>query len=219
MTLGTDLQTQLQTQQQQFQSNVPPTVQTTMAEATAQLASSGILDQTLKMGDRIPDFTLPNATGQSVKIGDLLAQGSVVIAFYRGGWCPYCNLELKALQQALGLIQSTGATLVAISPETPDNSLSTQEKNALAFPVLSDVGNQVARQFGLVFTLPEALRPIYQSFGIDLVAYNGNDHFELPIPATYGVRPNGEIFYAFADADYTKRAEPSEVVAALKGLA
>ncbi|MEM6717142.1 MAG: peroxiredoxin-like family protein, partial [Cyanobacteria bacterium P01_C01_bin.147] len=140
------------------------------------------------------------------------------IAFYRGGWCPYCNLELKALQNALASIQETGAALVAISPETPDNSLTTQEKNELAFPVLSDLDNQVARQFGLVFQLPASLRPIYDGFGIDLVAYNGNDQFELPIPATYVVQPNGEIVYAFADVDYTKRAEPSDVVNALKAL-
>ena len=214
MTLATDLQTQ----QQQFRSRTPQDVQTTMQQATAELAASGILDQTLKVGDSIPDFTLPNATGQTVNIRDLLDRGSVVIAFYRGGWCPYCNLELKALQNALSAIQSTGATLVAISPETPDNSLTTQEKNELAFPVLSDENNQVARQFGLVFELSASLRPIYESFGIDLVAYNGNDRFELPIPATYVVRPNSEIVYAFADVDYTKRAEPSEVVNALKGL-
>ena len=144
----------LQTQQASFLSRVPQDTQTVMQQATADLGASGILDQTLKVGDTIPDFALPNATGQTVNIRDLLAQGPVVIAFYRGGWCPYCNLELKALQNALASIQETGATLVAISPETPDNSLTTQEKNALTFPVLSDVDNQVARQFGLVFKLP-----------------------------------------------------------------
>lgn len=214
MTLATDLQTQ----QENFLSRVSKDTQTVMQQATADLGASGILDQTLKVGDTIPDFTLPNATGQTVNIHDLLAQGSVVIAFYRGGWCPYCNLELKALQNALNSIQETGATLVAISPETPDNSLTTQEKNELTFPVLSDMDNQVARQFGLVFKLPTSLRPIYEGFGIDLAAYNGNDHFELPIPATYVVQSNGEIVYAFADVDYTKRAEPSDVVNALKKL-
>ena len=208
----------LQTQQASFLSRVPQDTQTVMQQATADLGASGILDQTLKVGETIPDFALPNATGQTVNIRDLLAQGPVVIAFYRGGWCPYCNLELKALQNALASIQETGATLVAISPETPDNSLTTQEKNALTFPVLSDVANQVAQQFGLVFKLPMTLRPIYAGFGIDLVAYNGNDQFELPIPATYVVQPNGEIVYAFADIDYTKRAEPRDVVNALQGL-
>ncbi|MEO1208223.1 MAG: peroxiredoxin-like family protein [Cyanobacteria bacterium J06638_20] len=214
MTLATDLQTQ----QANFRSRLPQDTQTVMQQATTNLEASGILEQTLKVGDTIPEVALPNATGQTVNIGELLAQGPVVITFYRGGWCPYCNLELKALQNALASIQETGATLVAISPETPDNSLTTQEKNELVFPVLSDVDNQVARQFGLVFQLPTSLRPIYEGFGIDLAAYNGNDHFELPIPATYVVQSNGEIIYAFADVDYTKRAEPSEVVNALKGL-
>ncbi len=214
MTLATDLQTQ----QESFLSRVHQDTQTVMQQATVDLEASGILEQTLKVGDTIPDFALPDATGQSVNIRDLLAQGPAVIAFYRGGWCPYCNLELKALQNALASIQETGATLVAISPETPDNSLTTQEKNVLTFPVLSDVDNQVARQFGLVFKLPMSLLPIYEKFGIDLVAYNGNDHYELPIPATYVVQSNGEIVYAFADVDYTKRAEPSEVVNTLKGL-
>jgi peroxiredoxin len=139
-----------------------------------------------------------------------------VIAFYRGGWCPYCNLELRALQQALASIQGTGATLVAISPETPDNSLTTQEKNELEFQVLSDRDNQVAREFGLVFRLPASLLPIYEDFGIDLIAHNGNNHFELPIPATYVVRQDGTVKYAFANVDYTKRAEPSEIVNALQ---
>lgn len=214
MTLAIDLQTQ----QDNFRRRVPQDTQTVMQQATADLGASGILDQTLKVGDTIPDFALPNATGQTVSIRELLAQNPVIIAFYRGGWCPYCNLELKALQNALASIQETGAALVAISPETPDNSLTTQEKNELAFPVLSDLDNQVARQFGLVFQLPASLRPIYDGFGIDLVAYNGNDQFELPIPATYVVQPNGEIVYAFADVDYTKRAEPSDVVNALKAL-
>ena len=214
MTLANDLQAF----QQQFLSKVPQEVQTVMQQANTDLGDSDILEQTLKVGDTIADFTLPNATGQPVSIKELLTKGPAVIAFYRGGWCPYCNLELKALQNALASIQETGATLVAISPETPDNSLTTQEKNELAFPVLSDVNNQVARQFGLVFKLPASLLPIYQNFGIDLVAYNGNDHFELPIPATYVVQPNGQIVYAFADVDYTKRAEPSAIVDALKGL-
>ncbi|MEL6816065.1 MAG: peroxiredoxin-like family protein, partial [Cyanobacteria bacterium J06598_3] len=128
------------------------------------------------------------------------------------------NMELRALQEILPEIEAAGARLIAISPETPDNSLSTQEKNELTFDVLTDDKNTVARALGLVFALPEALRPIYSSFGIDIPAYNGDESFELPVPATYVVAPNGEIVYAFAEADYTQRAEPAEVVAALKQL-
>jgi peroxiredoxin len=212
MTLAIDLQTQ----RESFLSTIPQSTQTLMQEATTALEQSRILEKILTVGDTIPYFSLPNATGEIVNMRELLAQGPVVIAFYRGGWCPYCNLELRALQQALASIQGTGATLVAISPETPDNSLTTQEKNELEFQVLSDRDNQVAREFGLVFRLPASLLPIYEDFGIDLIAHNGNNHFELPIPATYVVRQDGTVKYAFANVDYTKRAEPSEIVNALQ---
>jgi peroxiredoxin len=175
----------------QITDQMPADVKTKMAAATQDLANSDLIDSSLKAGDCIPAFTLPNATGQQVDINELLKSGPVVISFYRGEWCPYCNLELRALQQALPKIQSQGANLVTISPQTPDLSLSTAEKHNLSFEVLSDVGNQVARQFGLVFTLPESLRPIYQAFGIDLPAHNGDQSFELPVPATYVVNTDG----------------------------
>ena len=212
------LNQELQQHQAQFRAKTPEAVRSTMAQATENLANSGIIDRTLKVGDRIPLFTLPDATQKSFNVTTALEKGSVVIAFYRGGWCPYCNLELKALQRVLPDIKAAGATLIAISPETPDNSLSTSEKNQLDFTVLSDVGNKVAREFGLVFQLPKEILPIYRQFGIDVAAHNGDENFELPVPATYVVTPDGEIVYAFADVDYTKRAEPSEVVAVLQQL-
>ena len=212
------LNAEIQKYQAEFKTKAPETIQTVMTQATKNLANSGIVDRTLKVGVRIPLFTLPDATGQSFEIQTALERGAVVLSFYRGGWCPYCNLELKALQQKLPEIEAEGASLIAISPETPDNSLSTSEKNQLEFTVLSDVGNKIARQFGLVFQLPMEIRPIYEQFGIDIAAYNGDEKFELPVPATYVVAPSGEIVYAFADADYTKRAEPSDVVAALRQI-
>ncbi|MEO0456305.1 MAG: peroxiredoxin-like family protein [Cyanobacteria bacterium P01_A01_bin.114] len=213
------LATELQNYQAQFRTKAPADIQGVMGKATQDLADSGIIDRALKVGDRIPTVTLPDATGQSFSVQAALEKGPVVLAFYRGGWCPYCNLELKALQQVLPEIKAAGATLIAISPETPDNSLSTSEKNALSFVVLSDVGNRVARDFGLVFQLAEELRPIYKGFGIDIEAYNGDATFELPVPATYVVAPDGDIVYAFANADYTKRAEPADVITALKQVA
>ena len=197
---------------------LPAEAQVTMAKAGNEIAQLGIEDQSLKVGDAIPPVTLPNALGKSVAVPDLLKAGPVVIAFYRGGWCPYCNMELRALQQALPAIKAQGAQLVAIAPETPDNSLSTQEKNDLSFEVLSDVGNQVARAFGLVFTLPEYLRPLYQNFGIDLEAYNGDSSFELPVPATYVVDTKGTIVHAFVNVDYTQREDPENIVAALQQI-
>ncbi|MBO9998624.1 MAG: AhpC/TSA family protein [Cyanobacteria bacterium SID2] len=134
---------------QKIRSKLPDDVKATMDEASAALAESQIVDRSLNVGDRSPDFALPNARGQNVTLSKLLESGAVVLSFYRGQWCPYCNLELRHLQQALPEIQKYGAQLVAVSPQTPDNSLSTIEKNELTFEVLSDVGNAVAREFGL----------------------------------------------------------------------
>ncbi|AFY39068.1 alkyl hydroperoxide reductase/ Thiol specific antioxidant/ Mal allergen [[Leptolyngbya] sp. PCC 7376] len=212
------LQDQISQFMESFRANVPEEVQALMAEKTAELRAQHLVEKALKVGDRIPDFKLPDATGKTVKLSELLQSGSVVINFYRGGWCPYCNLELRALQQALPEFQKRGAQLVAISPETPDNSLSTQEKNELEFPVLSDVDNVVAKKLGLVFELSEALRPIYKGFGIDVATHNGNEKYELPMPATYVIDSTGIIRYAFVDEDYTKRAEPSDIIAAIAKL-
>lgn len=202
----------------QNQSMLPEEAKILFKEAGIDLLNSGIMEHILKEGDAIPKFALPNAIGQVVDIQDLLKSGPVVISFYRGGWCPYCSLELQALQKALPEIQANGATLVAISPETADNSLSTREKNNLAFEVLSDQGNQVARDFGLVFTLPEKVRPIYQNLGMDIPAANGDKTFELPIPATYIVNYNGAIAYSFVNPDYTQRPDPEELITILKNL-
>lgn len=203
---------------QQIQQQLPDDVKATMSQVAKDLVNSAIADRAVNVGDTAPNFTLPNAVGETVALQDLLQSGPVVISFYRGGWCPYCNLELRALQQALPQIRELGATLVTISPQTPDNSLSTAEKHNLEFEVLSDVGNQVAKQYRLVFELPESLRPIYEQMGIDLPAYNGDESFELPIPATYVVNADGTMARAFVDADYKNRLDPQEIVAALRGL-
>ncbi|KST65201.1 peroxiredoxin-like family protein [Mastigocoleus testarum] len=211
-----NLTEELQNYRNQFLTKVSEEVQATMSQATQNLASSGISDGSLKVGDKVPDFSLPNATGKRVNLQKQLQLGPVVISFYRGQWCPYCNLELRAFQKRLPEIQALGASLIAISPQTPDNSLSTVEKNELTFEVLSDVGNHIARQFGLIFTLPEDLRPIYETFGIDLPAHNGDKTFELPIPATYVIASDGTIVLSFVNADYTQRLEPQEVINTLQ---
>ncbi|PZD74312.1 Putative peroxiredoxin bcp [Acaryochloris thomasi RCC1774] len=212
------LTTDLQTQKEQFLANVPDETVQVMGKATQALAESGIVDQSLKAGQQAPPVQLPNATGNTIDLQELLKSGPVVLSFYRGQWCPYCNLELRALQQILPEIQTLGASLVAVSPQTPDSSLSTVEKNELTYEVLSDVGNQVARAYGLVFKLPEHLRPIYNSFGIDVPAHNGDSSFELPIAATYVIATDGTIAHAFIDADYTQRLDPEAILTALKTL-
>ena len=212
------LQEQIKALQKGFFEQTPAEVIETMQGATQKLVDSGLAESSLKAGDKTPDFSLPNAESKLVSSADLLGKGPLVINFYRGAWCPYCNLELKAFQDILPEISSLGAQLVAISPNLPDESLSTIEKHALAFEVLSDIGNGLSRAFGLVFTLDSSLQPLYQKFGIDLEASNGDSSFELPIPATYVVNTDGTIALAFVDADYSKRLEPAEVVASLRSL-
>jgi peroxiredoxin len=212
MNLATELQAVTDSVRQQAPAEVFSLLETT----TANLAKTGLVEQALKPGQQMPDFELPDATGNTIRSAELRTQGALLISFYRGNWCPYCNLELQALQRRLSEINALGATLVAISPETPDQSLTTQEKHALQFPVLSDAGNQVARQFGLVFTLNEQLRPIYKAFGIDLEAQNGDSSYELPVPATYLVAQDGTVLEAFVNVDYRERLDPETAIAWLQ---
>jgi peroxiredoxin len=202
------LRSELETFRTEFMAKVPPEIRAAMTRADDDLAACGIIDGARKAGDIAPDFTL----------AALLATGPVVLSFYRGGWCPYCNLELRALQQQLPAIQRLGATLVAISPQSPDATLSTAEKNALAFLVLSDSGAKVAKAYGIAFDLADELRPIYSRFGHGLPEMNGDDSWVLPIPATYVIDRDGSIVLAFVDVDYRNRLEPTEVVAALEAL-
>lgn len=186
---------------------------------TADLVATGIAGQALAKGDRAPAFELPDHLGNLVRSAALLAEGPVLINFYRGNWCPYCNLELRAYQAQLERIERAGASLVAISPMLPDSSLDIAEKNRLAFPVLSDVGNKVAADFGLVFTVDARIQAMYlERLGNDLPRLNGDDSFTLPLPATYVIGQDGIIAYAYVNADYRLRAEPEEALAALEGL-
>ena len=158
------------------------------------------------------------AQGAAVSLHDLLQSGPAVVTFYRGGWCPYCNLELRAFQQVLPEIEAAGATLVAITPELPDESLSTKERDGLKFEVLRDKNSAYGRELGVVFTLTKELVGIYQSFGIEVEKHNGEGQFDLPLPATFIVNADGTITCAFVAVDYTLRVEPSDVVEELKKL-
>ncbi len=163
-------------------------------------------------GARAPAFSLPNVTGGETSLAAVLAKGAAVITFYRGSWCPYCNLQLRAYQEVLEQIHGMGATLIAISPQTPDQSVTTAEKAALKFPVLSDADNKVARSFGLVFNVADGMANILRGFGIDLKAFNGNDSWQLPVSATFVVAPDHTIAFAYVDADYRKRLEPAQLL-------
>jgi len=182
--------------------------------------SSGELDHALKVNDSVPDFSLPDAFGHQISLKALLKKGPVVISFYRGEWCPFCNIELHALQEALPKINRLGAKLIAISPEKPDSGIVMTEKNKLTFPVLSDFKNTVARQFGIVFRVGDELQDFSRTvFKNDLALRNGEDSYELPVPATFVVDASGIVRFAHVEVDYmTGRAEPAEVVAALEAI-
>lgn len=212
------LKAELDAFRSELMAQLPPEIREAMVRADTELAASGIAQRALKAGDRAPDFNLPDARGGYVRLKDLLATGSVVLSFYRGGWCPYCNLELRALQQALPEITRLGAKLVAVSPQTPDESLSTTEKNALSFSVLSDIGSTTAKAFGIAYDLAEELRPIYARSGHALPEKNGDEIWVLPIPATYVINTDGTVALAFVDVDYRNRLELAEILTALQSL-
>jgi peroxiredoxin len=179
---------------------------------------SGAGEKALKVGDSALDFTLPDATRQSISLAALRKAGPVVVTFYRGQWCPYCDLQLRAYQEALPRIRALGATLVAISPQTPDESLSTTEKRKLQFHVLSDAGNQVARRWGLVWKVGSSLDTLNKASGIDLARSNGDTSNELPVPATFIVEPSGRIAFAHYDANWSVRLEPAALLSALENV-
>ncbi len=212
------LSTKLEDYKAGFRQKAPKDVQAVMANATQVLADTGIVEKAPKKGDKLTSFSLPNHNGKAQTLESLLTKGPAVITFYRGGWCPYCNLELQAYQAVLDDIQAAGATLIAITPELPDSSLSTIEKNNLKFEVLTDENSDYARSIGLVHSLAEELRPIYTSFGIHVEAHNGTGQFDLPLAATYVVAQDGTIINSFVDADYTKRQEPSAVIEVLQSI-
>ena len=195
---------------------MPAEVLDLMARTTAELKDTGIENRALGTGDRMPDFTLPNQHGEMRRFADFLADSPVVLNIYRGGWCPYCNFEMKALADVLPEIKAAGARLVGMAPEDPDHALDTANRHEIDIEILSDTGNAVSEQMGLVFSLAEELRPIYLGAGLDIPAYNGDDSFRLPVPATYIVGTDGIIKADFVNADYTRRMEPAEIVAVLQ---
>jgi peroxiredoxin len=196
--------------------NAPRAVIETMHRATAELIASGAAGRALKAGDKAPAFTLKDPDGNPIASADLLAKGPLVVSFYRGVWCPYCNMELQALQAALPDFQAAGASLVAISPQTAPNSRKSQRNNGLGFPILSDERNEVAAAFGLRFRLPDYLIELYKGFKNDLPVINGDESWTLPMPGRFVIGQDGVILYAEVNPDYTQRPEPSDLLPALR---
>ncbi len=193
-------------------------VQNIIVNAFKDLMNSTAGELALNKGNVAREFNLQNAKGTQTSLNELLAQGPLVLSFYRGGWCPFCNLEFKALHDILPEIKSHGAQLVGISPELPDESMKTAERHQLQFEVLSDVCNKVAWQYGLVMDVHPQLRDYYLQWGFNLPELNGDDSFELPIPATYVIGTDGIIHSAYINKDYTQRMEPEAILQALQTL-
>jgi peroxiredoxin len=196
----------------------PAEVKKVMEDAIEQLRLSQVMKAALKKDDKMPAFVLNDIKQGQVSSQELLKKGPLVIVFYRGGWCPYCNLQLRDLQLRMSEIKKAGANLVAISPEAPDRTADTIKKEELQFYVLSDTQGQVIKSFGLMFELSPDLIKIYKKFGINLDQHNAEKKWELPLAATYIVDKNGKIVYAFVDADYKKRAETTDLIKILKKL-
>lgn len=183
------------------------------------VARSGAGANAPRVGDTAPAFALPDVHGKRTTLESLVKEEPVVLTFYRGQWCPYCDLQLRAYQEFLPRIRALGAALVAISPQTPDATLSTVEKRNLEFRVLSDAGNSVARQYGLVWKVPAALDAMQKGFGIDLAQSNGDTSNELPVPGTFVIGRDGRVASSHVNADWRIRVEPAEIIRALEKLA
>lgn len=189
-----------------------------MQRASQQIAAM-LPDPGLKVGDRAPEFALPNAQGQTVLLTDLLRKGPVILTFYRGAWCPDCNLQLKQLHESLPQFQQYGSQLVAVTPQRPDKSLEQINKAGYPFEILSDLDNEVMRDYKLFYEVPSPLSDVYKrNFGVDLAEYNGPGRYVLPLPGTYVIDTRGIIRAAFADTDHRKRIEPAAILETLKTM-
>ena len=207
-----ELAKQIEQFNNELATQVPQEVLEAFGKSIKDLKTKNIEEKSIKLGAIMPDFSLPNAKNEIIHSKEILKKGKMIIAFYRGSWCPYCNLELKALQENLSKINDKKVSLVAISPQSPDNSLTVIEKHNLTFEVLTDKDNTFAKQLGKIFELQDFVLPFYNALGINLSSFNKNDDNSLPIPAVFVVNENGIIIYKFADANYMNRIDIDELL-------
>jgi peroxiredoxin len=218
------LQAKLDAFKADFEAGKPPysvarSVIETMHRATAELIESGAAQRAKKAGTLAPTFSLKDPAGNVVKSADLLKRGPLVLSFYRGVWCPYCNMELQALEAAKPEFDRYGASLVAISPQTAPNSRKSVRQNKLSFPILSDVKGKVGAAFGLRFDLPDYLVELYKQLKNDLPSFNDDPGWTLPMPARYVIGHDGVILYSEVNPDYTRRPEPEDMIPVLQRAA
>jgi peroxiredoxin len=203
---------------QALATQAPPDLLSGLRSAAQRLDAIDFAAAAPRVGEPAPNFSLPDSGGDRVRLSALLRGGPVVLIFYRGAWCPYCNLQLRTFQSWLPRFERYGARLVAVSPQTPDHSLSMAEKNDLGFSVLSDEGAVVIAAYGLTYAVDDETRNLLETAGNDIGAYNGETGWVLPAPATFVIDAGGQVRYAHVRGDWTERAEPSEVLSVLAGL-
>jgi len=197
---------------------VPAETQAIQAQAVAELKQRNLAANILPVGAKVPSFELQDHNGKVIRSSDLLAHGRLVLCFIRGRWCPFCVGQMEAMNLIVPQLEQAGATLAAISPQTVKQSFFMHDQHKLRFPLLSDTGNKVARQFGLTYRVPAAQEAIYRRAFVNLPFTNGDDSWELPIPATFIVDRDGTVLYASANEDYTERPEPSDILHRLAAL-
>ncbi|STD55866.1 peroxiredoxin-like family protein [Empedobacter falsenii] len=191
---------------------LPPEVLQVFSQSIQDLKTENIEEKCINIGDLFPDFSLPNSNNETIQLKELLKKGKVIVAFFRGNWCPYCNLELKALQHKLKDIADNKVTLVGISPQTTDYNEELKSNLDLDFELLRDKDNNLSKQLGISFKLHDYVIPVYESLGIELSEYNGNNDSELPVPAVFVIDINGNITYKFVDSNYMNRINIQELI-------
>ena len=213
--MSNTLSSQLEEKASQSRTRMPAPMLETFKKGIESVRATGIEKNAKQVGDAAIDAQLVGWDGKTVTLSEVWKKGPVVLMWYRGGWCPYCSIQLRAMQKSMDQLKGAGATLVVLTPELPEKAKATAEANDLSMVALHDKDSVVAKQYGLVFQLPASIVPAYRD-RIKLPEFNGNDDMELPLAATYVINQEGKIAYAFLDADYKKRAEPAEVVEAVK---
>ncbi|WP_106914663.1 peroxiredoxin-like family protein [Chryseobacterium aurantiacum] len=213
--MNTTLAMQIEQLNREFSSQLPNEIVETFGQSIEDLKNKKIEEHSIQIGEEIPEFSLLNPRGEIINSMEISKNRKMILAFYRGSWCPYCNLELKFLQDNLSRIKDKNTVLIAISPQNIDHSFNMTEKNSLEFEVLTDTDNHFAEKLGIVFQLQDFVLPYYQSLGIDLSDYNKNTNHKLPVPAVFVVDENKVVTYKFLDVNYMNRVDVEELISAL----
>lgn len=212
-----NLAQQLKQFQQNMNGNLPKEITDSFNKSIEDLRSKKIEKNCIQKGDRLPVFALPNENNEVITSKTLLDSNDyLIITFIRGSWCPYCNLQLKYLQQSLSKIKDKNAVLIAITPQRTEYNAVLKDKNSLAFPILYDKGNKYANKLGITFELQDFVKPIYEQIGVNLLESNGDSSYSLPIPATFVIDKDSTVVYSFVDVDYANRSDIDKILTFLK---